>query len=430
MYLFPRLPDAQANELADGVARATLADLFACGTTTHPKAVTPQLGYPPAPQSLITELQGSIRAIAARRGFPSGADHAGFDDDVIDYLGGLPIPPSDAGAEGVWSFLSLVVLPEIGPWRFPSLERRRLLGTPRNPLRRLWIRGYLLRDETRPEDRHWLAKEISEDAAQQIIERPTLSSNPRLALALAVFWSSVVRNIASGGQDRYLRDVAKRLIRLTPYQALDFLSDEAIQVVLVREASASAEALGITIPRLEPPVPRANLIRPEGAVVLGTIEVGAVIDGFGAAVRERRGALRMTQAALADLLQIAQPTLSNVELGRARPSIQLHDRIVLALGMNRPAASGMPSPESHEVPVGAELPVDRDRATADGVGSAEYAASDAADFQIRIGTNTISITTTALSARMQAAAHAQHSDLPVELLDASGLVLLTVPAGL
>ncbi|WP_369131429.1 helix-turn-helix domain-containing protein [Modestobacter roseus] len=63
-------------------------------------------------------------------------------------------------------------------------------------------------------------------------------------------------------------------------------------------------------------------------------ELGSIV---GARVRERRRARGLTMVQLADLAGLSQPFLSQVERGRARPSMGSLHRIARALGTTTPA---------------------------------------------------------------------------------------------
>jgi hypothetical protein len=94
----------------------------------------------------------------------------------------MDIVPADAAVEGVWSFLTLVLLPEIGIWRFDSRAEERLLGKQRNVLRRDWWRAWALGPDldAAPEG----TVPLGEDEFVQIMERPSLGGDPRVARAI------------------------------------------------------------------------------------------------------------------------------------------------------------------------------------------------------------------------------------------------------
>ena len=74
------------------------------------------------------------------------------------------------------------------PGAFLDLSPKRFTGGVRNAFQRLWMRGSTLdRGEDRP-DRWGLVRALSEDAMVQIFERASISSDARLARAVAEAW--------------------------------------------------------------------------------------------------------------------------------------------------------------------------------------------------------------------------------------------------
>lgn len=56
--------------------------------------------------------------------------------------------------------------------------------------------------------------------------------------------------------------------------------------------------------------------------------------GIGKTVKELRKANNLTQAQLAKILEIKQPTIAYIELGTKKPSIPLAKRMAAALGVS------------------------------------------------------------------------------------------------
>jgi hypothetical protein len=135
----------------------------------------------------------------------------------------MEIVPSDAANEGVWSFLSLVLLPDVSLWRFPNRDRRenyeRVLGRPRNVFRRLWWRCFALGDAADGAVSHLL-----EDEAVGLFERPTLGGDPRVATAIA---AAHLERLTSSSTSRteVMRQATKRLLRLSAIVSLSALGD-------------------------------------------------------------------------------------------------------------------------------------------------------------------------------------------------------------
>jgi len=142
--LYPRLPRHVARRLIAEREGVDLVELRELAATGHPDAEPSATGGHPVGPLKLAQVQESIRAVAERAGFPrnlSGSAQA-FDRPCGSTLLELmEIVPADAAEEGVWSFLTLVLVPEIGPWRFPALAEERLVGRPRNVLRRTWWRA-------------------------------------------------------------------------------------------------------------------------------------------------------------------------------------------------------------------------------------------------------------------------------------------------
>lgn len=231
-YVYPRLPRAVGLGIIDETASYGLDELHAISSVEHPDAAPVATGTRVTP-SLLEELRKGLRGVAVDRGFPEplrrGREWT-FDSAAGRVLHQtMQIIPGDAAAEGVWSFLSLVVVPEIGPWRFPDRSQDRLLGHPRNVLRRSWWRAHVLGEDldSAPEGQ----QPLGEDELVQIMERPTLAANPRIARAVR---DGIFRGAdrVSTARSEFARDLTKRVLRLTPFIAVDVLDDDELTSVL------------------------------------------------------------------------------------------------------------------------------------------------------------------------------------------------------
>jgi hypothetical protein len=148
----------------------------------------------------------------------------------------MDIVPADAAASGVWSFLSLVVLPDVVIWRYPKRSPDRLLGHPRrNALRRLWWRAHVLGAGPQDPPAH-----LGEDA---IMERTTLGGDPRVARSLCQAYFHVVSRDSDLPPMRLMREATKRLIRLTPFMALGALADDALERLMIEVVGEAAVAI-------------------------------------------------------------------------------------------------------------------------------------------------------------------------------------------
>jgi hypothetical protein len=239
---YPRLQRAPAAELLDELTGMSPEDRRARSATFHSRADW----YPTAPARVDEErlraLQALIRETAAEFGHPAVSGRSPrfteFDRSLASQLlTHMDISPAEAAHEGVWSFLSLVLVPDVALWRFPNRDLRndyeRIIGRPRNILRRLWWRAYILGDA---------CGELREDEAVAILERPTLGFDRRIAGTLAAIHLATVRTYPSVGRTELLRDVTKRLRRLSVPVTLTALGDGDLEATIREQFDRSLAA--------------------------------------------------------------------------------------------------------------------------------------------------------------------------------------------
>jgi len=175
-------------------------------------------------------------------GFPSARPRGGslqFDQQLAGLLvDALPMLPAEAADEGVWSFLTLNVCPDVAFWRFPNAQTEdgfyradyeRLLGRPRNILRRSWWRGYILGAN--------LSGRLLEDESVGIMERPSLSGDPIVARAIARTHLAYAERRSFSRRQDLLRESAKRLRRRFAVISVHSLQPHQVDS-LVREVFA------------------------------------------------------------------------------------------------------------------------------------------------------------------------------------------------
>jgi hypothetical protein len=184
-----------------------------------------------------------VREVAERAGYPQplGGATQTFDRPCgTALLELMNIVPADAAEEGVWSFLTLVLVPEIGPWRFPARAEERLVGRPRNVLRRTWWRAWALGPDL-DQSPHG-CEPLGEDESVQIMERPSLGGNRRTARALqAAVWRAEIEGI-SVPRTELMRQLARRLRAMKSHLSLDAIDDDALARLLdgLRDEALSA----------------------------------------------------------------------------------------------------------------------------------------------------------------------------------------------
>lgn len=228
--LYPRLEPASASTVLFQLKELALNELEAVSATSHPEAAPAPTGGHPVDAMRLGGLRDRIRELAADAGYPKplrrGHEQA-FDRPCGRVLfTTMEIVTADAADEAVWSFLTLVLVPEIGPWRFPERPDNRLLGKPRNVFRRLWWRAWAL-----GEDLEWAPEgctPLGEDEFVQIMERPSLGHNPRTARAIRdALWRAEAKGLTVA-RSELMRELARRLRGLRSHIALEALSDEQL----------------------------------------------------------------------------------------------------------------------------------------------------------------------------------------------------------
>jgi hypothetical protein len=123
-------------------------------------------------------------------------------------------------------------------WRFGvDADERRFIGNVnRNVFRRLWWRAEILGSDID------LTK-LGEDELVNIMERPTIASDRRLARTVALEFLARVHEGAADSRMQLMRDAMKRLLRLTPLVALQALNDDQIRTAVENCFTAAADGL-------------------------------------------------------------------------------------------------------------------------------------------------------------------------------------------
>lgn len=245
-FVFPRLPRAAARQLIIEREGWSADRLRHASATSHPAAAPARAGTV-VPEQQLSRIRDAVRAALAdadpKFPWPLGkGPRVGEFDRVVgrELYEGMHIFPADAASEGVWSFMTLVLLPELGPWRFPGSGDKRYLGVPRNVLRRTWWRAHVLGADLGGEADG--SPPLGEDELVQIFERPTLAGNPWVARSIVATIHRVAPDVGTA-RSTFVRDLTRRLLRLTPLLSLDALSHDELDELISDLASQSKKAL-------------------------------------------------------------------------------------------------------------------------------------------------------------------------------------------
>lgn len=242
---YPRLPEAVAAGLMMEMTGLTHDDLIERSAVEHrASSFYPTRTAEVGPERL-RDLQSSVRELASECGYPASGGKGSpalreFDQRCCKLLfEQMDIVAADAANDGVWSFISLVLLPDVAFWRFPNRRERedyeRLLGRPRNVFRRLWWRAHNVGVDLGPQ--------LLEDEAVGILERSAIGGNPTVARAIATEHIRRTSHDLPVQRTELLRDAMKRVRRVAAIVSLGALEPHDLEVVIAEVFDAAAKAL-------------------------------------------------------------------------------------------------------------------------------------------------------------------------------------------
>ena len=262
-WLFPQIPRPDAEQLID-LFNADPANRCFSGFE-HPRRFYQASGGDRLPDEELKVARAAILAIAEKSGFPDqppsntrNQAYAKFEAAVAEWFAGwatLDVERPGVAAETTrrdwWSYLTLVVLPEVACWRWVSetqgnlLKHERFLGGGRNTFQRIHRRVLCLDRGTDHPDRFGLIRELKEDDFSAILERPSLSSSPRIARMIAEELLLMRARLSEAGwglgqQQSVYRQAIKDLCAYGIVTVFDLLDDAQLQDV-VRESFLQCE---------------------------------------------------------------------------------------------------------------------------------------------------------------------------------------------
>jgi hypothetical protein len=246
--VFPRLDEAIALALLAEYSHLSLEDLVQRASLSHPRTTWYPTATARAGDEQLQELQAVVRRIANINGYPAiqaqgSSKLISFDQHVGPAIYSLMnIVPSDAAHEGVWSFISLILLPDVAFWRYPNRAFRedyeRILGKPRNVFRRLWWRSHIF--GSGPTDPSSL---LLEDEAVAIMERPTLGGDARLANTIARTHLAWLKDHPGMPRTELMRQATRRIRRLSSVVTFGMLDDTELASEIAEVFSNAADAI-------------------------------------------------------------------------------------------------------------------------------------------------------------------------------------------
>ena len=243
-FVYPRLPLSFAKkriaEIESALAKNGLRGVAELASTEHPRAAPVATGGRVADRTRIDgvrrEVIHALEPWRTQEPVPR-TEVATYDQALGRALHeSLEIVPADAAHDETWSFLTLVVCPDIAVRRFPDMHDERMLGTPRNALRRTWLREEVIGDLQRTAERP-----LGEDELVGLFERSALARNRMLVRRLA----TAVLAYEGRGRSDWARELYKHVTFATGPRLLDALPEDQLDDLIssaARAASGGPEA--------------------------------------------------------------------------------------------------------------------------------------------------------------------------------------------
>lgn len=234
---YPRLPSLIAKSELESLKLLSHAERVEKSSGAHNSAY-----FAPGNAVLPKELMQLRDRVRSDLGSYLDSDKASLKIEFDRRLGAIlldtSLSPYEAGFKEVWNFFTFVLLPEIGPWRFPKLTADRLLGPPlRNAIGRTWWRAFVLGPDFGSEE--YDAEPLGENELYALLEKTTIGMHRELAKAIAA--AIYRKQKKSLGRDVFVEEFTKSMIRLVPTvdfislgsdleNVLDAIADEAFEI--------------------------------------------------------------------------------------------------------------------------------------------------------------------------------------------------------
>ncbi|MNJ48812.1 hypothetical protein D3C77_440180 [compost metagenome] len=142
-----------------------------------------------------------------------------------------PLKSGESLRDDVWSFIGVVLAPDVVDWRFGA-ARDRYLGGVRNTFQRLWLRARAFDRGREDNDRWRLLEELTEDALVQITERPSLGNDVVISCAIAEAWVRAAQRYGRGAMQSLMRDAAIKIRILSFVRDLSSISSTELASLL------------------------------------------------------------------------------------------------------------------------------------------------------------------------------------------------------
>lgn len=215
-HSLPGIPIAAARTLAREIRNLPVEEAELRAATQNELTIRPVSGLPAYTEHQLRALQSTLTELARKAGYPDNAssqEARTFDLTVGHYLHTrLPGVETDLLRPETWSYVSTILVPHLVRWRFPAAKTERYAGSlVRNTLGRMWLAARTLDRGHASDDRWTFFTNASADFLVQLLERPILSADRRLALMIAEAWSNWRNSASTINLERVNRSALKQL---------------------------------------------------------------------------------------------------------------------------------------------------------------------------------------------------------------------------
>jgi hypothetical protein len=238
--VLPRLDRVSAERLIAQYRHEPLTDLSANMPDLTAPVTYAAVGGARVERVTLERLRTDLLHLGADHGMPGPIREVSvFEGHAAQLIRhSLPMTPHEASQEEVWSYLTCCWLLDIAIWRFGGgASDDRFIGhINRNTFRRMWWREEILGVAIN-------LTQLGEDELVNIMERPTLYVDARLAHAIAREFLTRVQRGDASDRMRLMREATKRLLRLTPFLAFNALADAQVNLVVADAFDAALAGL-------------------------------------------------------------------------------------------------------------------------------------------------------------------------------------------
>lgn len=250
-YLYPRLPQHIAQQIAEKIITKSPAELKDVWRTTYEMVTFAPTGGNRINSKSLELLRADILILAQHYGYPNpttknGARNFDVECGILLYEK-MKLHSSEASHNEVWSFLACILLPDVVRWRFDdSSDVMHLVGRERGMRRhafgRLWWRAYLAHN-SKLEKPYGLLRLLNEDDFVQVTERSSIAVRPALFRAFCLSFARAAKTYDKLARRDLIREASKRMYRLLSLIAVEALNEQELRTLTDDVFNKTAAAL-------------------------------------------------------------------------------------------------------------------------------------------------------------------------------------------